>query len=190
MKKNLLWPTEIYSFKNNTINNTEILNLILQKEETEESRSISNIGGWQSSEDLLFESSFHEVKTFLFQCTDMLKKELYEDDAKFSLLQSWANVNRNGDYNMGHIHGNSHWSCVYYVTETYTSPLYFVDPRIRMGMDSSHYLLKNKYFNTLGSKKNMPGDVIFFPSWLEHGVSKNSTNNPRISIACNFSLGK
>ena len=120
MKKNLLWPTEIYSFKNNTVNNTEILNLILQKEKTEESRSISNIGGWQSSEDLLFESSFHEVKTFLFQCTDMLKKELYEDDAKFSLLQSWANVNRNGDYNMGHIHGNSHWSCVYYVTETYT----------------------------------------------------------------------
>ena len=97
MKKNLLWPTEIYSFKNNTVNNTEILNLILQKEKTEESRSISNIGGWQSSEDLLFESSFHEVKTFLFQCTDMLKKELYEDDAKFSLLQSWANVNRNGD---------------------------------------------------------------------------------------------
>ena len=74
MKKNLLWPTEIYSFKNNTVNNTEILNLILQKEKTEKSRSISNIGGWQSSEDLLFESSFHEVKTFLFQCTDMLKR--------------------------------------------------------------------------------------------------------------------
>ena len=36
----------------------------------------------------------------------------------------------------------------------------------------------------------MPGEVIFFASWLEHAVAKNSTDNPRISISCNFLVGK
>ena len=106
------------------------------------------------------------------------------------LAQSWANVNRNGHYNINHDHGGSQWSCAYYVTETYTAPLYFIDPRVRIYMDNSNLFLKNKYYNTLGSEKSMPGEVIFFPSWLEHAVAKNSTDNPRISISCNFLVGK
>jgi|TARA_R110002167_G_C12461539_1_gene632786 uncharacterized protein (TIGR02466 family) len=186
MKKNLLWPTEIYSFKTEIIDNDKIKEIILKKEKDESSKSISNIGGWQSEEALLEKNDFSEIKDFLFECFSSIKNEIYREDVKLSLVQSWANVNRYGHYNVGHVHGGSHWSCSYYVTETYTAPLYFIDPRVRVDMDNSHFFLKNKYFNTLGSEKSMPGEVIFFPSWLEHAVSVNSTNNPRISIACNF----
>ena len=48
MKKNLLWPTEIYSFNSNTIDNNKVKERILEKEKGESSRSISNVGGWQS----------------------------------------------------------------------------------------------------------------------------------------------
>jgi ectoine hydroxylase-related dioxygenase (phytanoyl-CoA dioxygenase family) len=34
-----------------------------------------------------------------------------------------------------------------------------------------------------------PGEVFMFPSWLEHAVSQNLTDNPRISISCNFLIG-
>ena len=185
-----LWPTEIYSFKNEIIDNDKIKEIILEKEKNEPSRSISNVGGWQSVDSILEENGFSEIKDFLLELFSSIKNELYRDNVKFLLVHSWANVNRFGHYNTSHVHGNSHWSCAYYVTETYGAPLFFKDPRVRKDTDASHLYLKNKYFNTMGSEKNMPGEVIFFPSWLEHGVSKNSTDNPRISISCNFLLGE
>ena len=190
MKKNLLWATEIYSFKSDNIDNDKIKEILLEKEKSESSRSISNIGGWQSEDTILEEDDFSGIKDFLFECVSSIKNEIYIDDVKFFLAQSWASVNRNGHYNVNHDHGNSQWSCAYYVTETYTAPLYFIDPRVRIYMDNSNLFLKNKYYNTLGSEKSMPGEVIFFPSWLEHAVAKNSTDNPRISISCNFLVGK
>ena len=189
MKKNLLWATEIYSFKSDNIDNDKIKEILLEKEKSESSRSISNVGGWQSEDTILEEDGFSGIKDFLFECVSSIKNEIYIDDVKFFLAQSWASVNRNGHYNVNHDHGNSQWSCAYYVTETYGAPLFFKDPRVRKDTDASHLYLKNKYFNTLGSEKSMPGEVIFFPSWLEHGVAKNSTDNPRISISCNFLLG-
>ena len=128
------------------------------------------------------------IVSFLLELFSSIKNELYRDDVKFLLAADWANVNRFGHYNTSHVHGNSHWSCAYYVTETYGAPLFFCDPSVRKSMDTSYGFLKNKYFNKIGSGK-MPGEVVFFPSWLEHGVAKNSTDNPRISISCNFIMG-
>ena len=190
MNKNLLFPTELYSFNNENIDNDKIKEIILEKEKTETSRKLSNKGGWQSKDSLLEDKDFSEIEDFLFECTESIKKDMYKDDIKFYMISSWANVNRKGAYNISHIHGNSHWSCVYYVTETYTAPLYFIDPRVRIYMDNSNLYLKNKYFQQLGPEKSMPGEVIFFPSWLEHAVAKNSTDNPRISISCNFLMVK
>ena len=92
------------------------------------------------------------------------------------------------NYHEYELHYNSHWSCVYYITETYGAPIYFIDPRVRAGMFIIIGSKKNKYNNTLTIDKCEPGDVIFFPSWLEHGVKQNLTDNPRISISCNFVL--
>ena len=190
MKKNLLWATEIYSFKSDNIDNDKIKEILLEKEKSESGRSLSNVGGWQSEDTILEEDGFSGIKDFLFECVSSIKNEIYIDDVKFFLAQSWASVNRNGHYNVNHDHGNSQWSCAYYVTETYTAPLYFIDPRVRIYMDNSNLYLKNKYFQQLGAEKSVPGEVIFFPSWLEHAVAKNSTDNPRISISCNFLVGK
>ena len=32
------------------------------------------------------------------------------------------------------------------------------------------------------------GDLILFPSWLQHGIKQNLTDVPRYSIAANFEL--
>ncbi len=185
-----LWPTELYFFKNENIDNNKIKEIILEKEKTESSRELSNVGGWQSHGDLIDEDCFSEIKNFLNECVLSIKEKLYRDDVKIFISQSWANVNRKGGYNTPHIHPNCHWSCAYYVTETYTSPIYFSDPRIRAQMFTSSDLLNenNKYYNNIGPEKNQPGDVLFFPSWLEHAVANNSTDSPRISISCNFQV--
>ena len=190
MDKKLLWPTELYSFKSVNIDNDKIKKIILEKEKTEPSRKISNMGGWQSHGELLIEDCFSEIRNFLFECASSILNEIYIDGVKIFLTQSWANVNRCRDYNLSHTHGNSHWSCSYYVTETYTAPIYFADPRVRSQMFAAYDLHNenNKYYNNIGPEQCQPGDALFFPSWLEHGVTNNSTDNPRISISCNFQV--
>ena len=190
MNKKLVWPTELYSFKNVNIDNDKIKKIILEKEKTEPSRKVSNMGGWQSHRELLIEDCFSEIKNFLFECISSILDEIYIDGVNFYLAQSWANVNRYGHSNVIHTHGNSHWSCSYYVTETYTAPIYFADPRVRSQMFAAYDLHneKNKYYSNIGPEQCQPGDALFFPSWLEHGVAINSTDNPRISISCNFQV--
>ena len=188
MEKKLLFPTEVYSFNNENIDNDKIKEIILEKEKTETSRELSNRGGWQSQDNLLDEKDFSEIKDFLFECTKSITRDIYEDDTKFYMVATWANVNRKGAYNVTHLHGNSHWSCAYYVTETYTAPIYFIDPRIRAEMFTAIGVGggTGPWTKGLGPEKCEPGQALFFPSWLEHGVSQNLTDNPRISISCNF----
>ena len=59
-----LWPTELYFFKNENIDNNKIKEIILEKEKTESSRELSNVGGWQSHGDLIDEDCFSEIKNF------------------------------------------------------------------------------------------------------------------------------
>jgi uncharacterized protein (TIGR02466 family) len=189
MEKILLWPTLLYYFKTENIDNDKIKKIILEKERTEPTKKISNIGGWQSHENLLTENNFYEIYNFLYDCTSHILKDIFIDSVNFYMINSWTNVNRKGNYNERHIHSHSHWSCVYYVTETYSAPIYFVDPRIR-----SEMMHDKKYLNKEGVSlfssgiffDGSPGEVFIFPSWLEHAVSQNTTDNPRISISCNF----
>ena len=66
MNKKLVWPTELYSFKNVNIDNDKIKKIILEKEKTEPSRKVSNMGGWQSHGELLIEDCFSEIRNFLY----------------------------------------------------------------------------------------------------------------------------
>ena len=66
--------------------------------------------------------------------------------------------------------------------------IYFSDPRIRANVITAKDLQKDKYIGILRPPKSEPGEVFMFPSWLEHAVSQNLTDNPRISISCNFVL--
>ena len=194
MEKIYLWPTPVYHFKTENIDNDKIKEILLEKEKTEPTRELSNRGGWQSHADILKDDGFSEIEDFLYECTSHILKDIFIDGTKFFIVSSWANVNRKGDYNERHVHSNSHWSSVYYVTETYMTPLYYVDPRTR-----SEMLHTKKYLNGESGPENRPsvttfgegtpGEVFMFPSWLEHAVSQNLTDNPRISISCNFLIG-
>ena len=191
MEKIYLWPTPVYHFKTEDINNDKVKEILLEKEKTEPTRELSNRGGWQSHADILKDDGFSEIEDFLYECTSHILKDIFIDGTKFFIVSSWANVNRKGDYNERHVHSNSHWSCVYYVTETYKSSIFFIDPRTRAQMFMPYDLFneENKYYGQIGPGENEPGDAWFFPSWLEHGVTNNSTNHPRISISCNFIVG-
>ena len=145
-----------------------------------------NSFGVATNNNLLNEFNFHELRDELCGIVTTLLKNLYVDDAKIELNDSWANVYRKNDHAPLHMHENSHWSCVYYLTPTGDAPLYFKDPRPTPIMDSSVPLLKNRYNQLVNKQEFEPGEMIIFPSWLEHGVSMNRTDEVRVSLACNF----
>ena len=187
VKSNDMWPTTIYTFTVNNIDNEHIKNKILEKEQKGLGFRFDPIqgGGWQSNKDLL-DYEFSYLKKSLLVGVNEILSQIYVDDASIKMINSWANISRKGECTMPHIHEEANWSCVYYVTPTEDANLYLKDPRILEKTDKSHHFLKQPYTNVIRKRPFDPGEAILFPSWLEHGVGVGTKDAVRISIACNF----
>ena len=191
VKSNNMWPTTTYTFTVNNIDNERIKNKIIEREQKGLGFRFDPMqgGGWQSNKDLLDLEFYYLRKSLLIGINDILG-EIYVDDASIKMINSWANISRKGECTMPHIHEESSWSCVYYVTPTEGANLYLKDPRLLEYMDKSHHYLKQPYANVIRKRPFGVGEAILFPSWLEHGVGAGTKEAIRISIACNFVIGE
>ena len=191
VKSKDMWPTTTYTFTVNNIDNEQIKNKIIEKEQKGLGFRFDPIqgGGWQSNKDLLdleFRPEFRDLKKSLLIGINKILGQLYVDDSTIRMINSWANISRKGECTMPHIHEEASWSCVYYVTPTEDANLYLKDPRLLEYMDKSHHYLKQPYANVIRKRPFNEGEAIIFPSWLEHGVGAGTKDAIRISIACNF----
>ena len=191
VKSKALWPTVTFTFKVNNIDNEQITNKCLEREKQGLGFRFDPVqgGGWQSNKDLL-DSEFPDLKKSLLVGANEILSQIYVDQASIRMINSWANISRRGECTMPHIHEESSWSCVYYVTPTEDANLYLKDPRLLEYMDKSHHYLRQPYANMIRKRPFNAGEAILFPSWLEHGVGPNTSDNARISIACNFLIGE
>ena len=191
VKSKNMWPTTTYTFTINDFNNEYIKNKVLEREQKGLGFRFDPIqgGGWQSNKDLL-DNDFSFFKQSLLIGINEILSQIYVDDASIKMINSWANISQKGECTMPHIHEESSWSCVYYVTPTEDANLYFKDPRLLEYMDKSHHYLRQPYANMIRKRPFNAGEAILFPSWLEHGVGPNTSDNARISIACNFLIGE
>jgi len=187
VKSKNMWPTNTYTFTVNNVDNEQIKNRVIDREQKGLGFRFDPIqgGGWQSNKDLLdFEFSYLR-KSLIIGVNEILS-QIYVEAASIKMINSWANVSRKGEYTMPHIHEEASWSCVYYVTPTEDANLYLKDPRLLEYMDKSHHYLKQPYANVIRKRPFDKGEAILFPSWLEHGVSAGTKDAVRISIASNF----
>ena len=187
VKSKDMWPTTTYTFTVNSIDNEYVKNKVLEREQKALGFRFDPIqgGGWQSNKDFLdYEFSFLK-KSLLIGVNEILG-QIYVDNASIRMINSWANISRKGESTLPHIHEESSWSCVYYVTPTEDANLYLKDPRLLEYMDKSHHYLKHPYTNIIRKRPFDAGEAILIPSWLEHGVGAGTKDAIRISIACNF----
>ena len=84
----------------------------------------------------------------------------------------WANVNRSGEYNKGHIHPSATWSGVYYVdagrpdeTRPGNGNLVLDHPNCAVAMSFFPEITPSSY-----SIKPRSGLMVVFPSYLRHDV--------------------
>lgn len=167
---------------------------ILERETSGRNGKRSNIGGWQSVDNMidwpepevveLVDSMRNGVLNMVSLVTRTVRFE-----AAISIF-AWANINRSGSYNQVHTHPLNHWSGVYYVVPgefdqddvDYPAHLQIHDPRDRADM----YVHPGS--TSLGKPfrlKPEAGLMVLFPSWLSHSVNTFYSDTTRISIAFN-----
>ena len=163
----------------------------------------STEGGFQTREDLLSEGhpfSNHPalvtLKRHLIAAIQDYAKLLFEQECMRNpasvdfMLWGWGVSLRAGNSQDLHVHPTAHISGVYYISsppgalsETSTSgKIRFYDPRPRANM--------NQLFTQITRHSEMPspGDVLLFPSWLEHSVAPFYGEGERLCIAFNVRL--
>ena len=179
--------------------NQEIYDLVLAEEEADDQgRGIrSNAGGWQSRGNLLMRSEPCLVKlknmmeTAIFELLGALVRKESGERTFTLMFDSWANVCRNGNYNVVHSHPNAMYSIVYYVSSgvpdesiPYSGMLELLDPR-----EATTYIqVPNTILDARMFITNRPGRMVVFPSWVKHMVHPFIGTGTRVSIACNVNV--
>ena len=157
------------------VNNESLAKVITNRSLAESSRELSNVGGWQSNDDLAEDAQFTDLISFVRQ--KLLKVALhnnYIDGLECVIVNMWANINEHRDFNKAHLHPNSDWSFAYYVKVREDSGgIVFCDPRVRRLMNVQDEILidySNDSQHSIYTVNPLNGQLIIFPSYLEHYV--------------------
>src|SRR5262245_20028894 len=155
----------------------------------------TNCGGWHYAFDL-FDLEEPVVAQFRDQMEQHVQAflnsflpEARQKEHRFRLT-GWVNVNRAGDYNVLHCHPGCFLSATYYVSvppDMKGGQIVFRDPR---GPAVAMYETPGIEMPWVGSGMGIPfapatGQLLLFPSWLEHRVERFEGSGERISIAFN-----
>jgi uncharacterized protein (TIGR02466 family) len=128
------------------------------------------MNGWHSETNMHTLPEYRDLVELLFKAQFHIYKEELLDNEPF-LGNMWANINYKGGFNRPHMHPNSLWSGVYYIkTPENCGHLKCEDPKSVAAM----------------TLPLISGRLIMFPSWLNHCVDPNESNDIRISVSFNF----
>jgi len=103
----------------------------------------------------------------------------------------WVNVNARGTGHRTHAHPNNFLSGVYYLkVPPGADTINFHDPRPQARV------IRPPVTDLAGENTDQvvvrvrPGSLLLFPSWLEHSVDRNDSDEPRISVSFNLMFAR
>jgi len=189
MNRELYFPTPIYVKDINDLTlNKQLERDIITWSNQDRGVQRTNMKGWHSTTDMHEKPEYKKLVDLLFDAQKHIYKEEMLSSEPF-LGNMWANINPPGGYNMPHIHPNSLWSGVYYVKTTKDcGHLKLEDPRSVSLMSRPKHvegqlparLWREAHFEPVA------GRLIMFPSWVNHCVEPNMSNEIRVSVSFNF----
>jgi uncharacterized protein (TIGR02466 family) len=104
------------------------------------------------------------------------------------ITEAWININGKGHFNYTHDHPGSLFSAVYYVKGGADKG----ELELKTPITAHTYTISSEMvggFNAFtGHAMVIPpvtGDLVIFPSWLQHRVNMSRSDEDRISIAFN-----
>jgi len=193
-KPNLFFPTPVWTLQlNNYKKVNEEMYTFIKSNQINDEKGInkSNVKGWHSKDFNLQEK---EPKNFIKFVSPYIEKVMIDmnwDREKQSVKISnmWSIINTGGSKNSRHQHGNSTISAAYYVRAPENcGDIVFYDPRPAAVYSYPSALrpnLLNAQVNGINPKE---GVLILFPSYVDHSVNENLSNDERIVISFNITI--
>jgi uncharacterized protein (TIGR02466 family) len=184
-----LWPTQLWTTRlenfcrqpRKVSENEDMINYIMSDYENNSKiiEKSNRYGGWQSDID------YYKKPIFKNLCDKIwaISKATFPMIKSMQIQQMWSAINWENSFNIIHQHGGpNHISGGYYLQVPENSGMiYWRDPR--PAAIGNHFI--NQLADGGENKKMMPteGDLIFWPSFLDHGVYPNRSKEPRIMIS-------
>jgi uncharacterized protein (TIGR02466 family) len=173
-----VFPTAVY---NSTVNITEQELQFINDQASVSEKLVYN--NYMSNETYLLDSK--ELTSLKDQITNHLNvyiRDVIGYDIELYVTQSWSNYNPKGSSHHTHKHRNSIISGVIYLTDD-PAPFVLMKPDDELLVpDSLKATQYNSPVKTVNVKKN---DIMLFPSHIRHGVTQNTNNATRVSLAFN-----
>jgi uncharacterized protein (TIGR02466 family) len=159
------------------------------KAQDEKGMPRSNVGGWHSNDKLYEDEEFKStVGDILYKAKECFGHLDVKDTFVPEMTGLWGMINPPGSRNNVHTHPYNYLSGVYYLKVPQNSGnLVFLEPKPQaevlsppMKKDASIHLAHSV---TWEPKEN---SLIFFPSWLQHEVQINNSNQDRVILSFNI----
>lgn len=172
-----------------------VLAACLSMEQQLDSVTKSNVGGWQSPNIELTAAPFDVLIPNILGCLQGVVNYGKLNNG-YTLMNSWININRAACNNAPHVHPDSTISGVVYINVPQDSGrIRFLNPArtaIASYIDSPQHQgdVAQGPFSEVWEYEPVAGEILLFPSWLEHYVENNNNadGEPRVSIAFNIKV--
>jgi uncharacterized protein (TIGR02466 family) len=181
-----IFKQSIYSFKLN-LNLEEINNFCLDFEKNNEGRILTNFGGFQSN-NLDFNTPIvNKISSLILNNVNYVSKKYFKLNRSLGISNIWFNINRYRDNNSKHIHPNSLFSGVFYskVPDNSGSIRFFNSESAEIFFADVDMMEFTKYNSSSYLLKPEVSFLHIFPSFLNHSVEPNLSNQERISFSFN-----
>ncbi len=184
-----VWTSQVSNYKET---NEKIYSYIKQLQSNDEKGIIkSNIKGWHSNDfDMKNPEVVNLINLISPQINNVMKDMEWDITNQIvKITNMWAIVNLGGASNARHHHGNSDISAAYYVRAPLNcGEIVFYDPRPAPVYSHPRSNKSNALNAMVNSIKPVEGGLVLFPSYLDHSVNSNLSNEERIVISFNIKL--
>jgi len=191
----LIFSTGIHSESlNNPILNKQLEKLGRQLTKNSNVTQKSAAGGLQArAPDLQHPVLLDFFKAATLPLQELVKHYHINGNYRFGFQDVWFNLNKKGDYNMQHAHGNTDFSAVYYIKcAPGSGDIVFVNPNQARFLLNLSSVFKFKEYTTINSDtysiKPKQMELCVFPAELQHYVTRNNNNADRLSLAFNVRI--
>lgn len=143
--------------------------------------------GWQSDPTLHEREELQELIACVRNVTKSILRFLRIGYDAFEITGCWATVLAKGATHKAHTHPNNFLSGVYYVrTQPGADTINFHDPRHQAGVIRPPVVELTSGNTDQVVVKVSSGTLLLFPSYLEHSVDANTSEEERVSISFNI----
>jgi len=181
-----LFPEPIYFSKLERAVTKEELKTI----DSYEAKSYNNTGNITSLNHYVLEKKgLNNLKKDLYKrVVDYFDKVVCPSNSIIPYItQSWLNYTETSQFHHRHTHSNSYISGVFYINadEEIDKVMFFKEAYEAVKLEVTTYNMFNSRSWWYAVKT---GDILLFPSFLQHGVENKKGNNKRISLGFNVFL--